>query len=195
MLPPTLILAGGKGTRAAPYLGDTPKFLAPVGDTTVAGYLLPWLASFNPRYVALLLSEIGGATQIQSRITQNLVDFTFVDDHCVGTVAALRRARRFLAPTPEGVLLLNGDTLLDADLLLAYREHRRHAALVTELTLGPTPAGARFVSAAALRLLIRAAVSNVEEAIPLLCSPMTYPVRDFVDVGTEAGWRRAQEWV
>jgi NDP-sugar pyrophosphorylase family protein len=196
MLPSTIILAGGKGARARAYLGDTPKFLAPIGRSTVAGYLLPWLRSFNPQSVSLLLTAGCGDEAIMSHLSHNFVDATYVDWGADGTLTSLRRTMRFLRYSADGVLLLNGDTLLDADLVAAYAQHRRQGALVTEVIdpLTGVSSGCRFFSEATFRLALRSSQSQVEDAIPLLCSPMIYPARTFVDIGTREGWEEAQKW-
>src|SRR6185312_9715388 len=54
-----IILAGGKGTRLAPYTTVLPKPLMPVGDMPILGLLLKQLHRHGVREVVLAIGHLG----------------------------------------------------------------------------------------------------------------------------------------
>src|ERR1700739_2139066 len=110
------IFAGGRGTRIAPILGIVPKFLAPIGDTTVGDLILDQLEAFGARRVVLGLGY-GAACVIKylaRRPRTEMEVVLIVELRPLGTAGALRLAMPLLRSDP--VLVMNGDTLVDVDL-------------------------------------------------------------------------------
>lgn len=132
-----LILAGGYGTRAESYLGDTPKFLAPLDGvgTTVASHLLSTLIRADFRRVVLALasrSEIilkampSVWRHVQGAAT---LDVLFsIEPAPSGTASAIHYARRHLRS--DHVMILNGDTVLALDFEAILARHRDLGTLV-----------------------------------------------------------------
>jgi len=118
------VLAGGLGTRIRGVLGDTPKVLAPVAGRPFLAHLLDRLAGFGARRVVLCLGHL--AEHVEIWLAQNphpgLEVVTIVEAVPLGTAGALRLARPALTSDP--VLVLNGDTLIDADLGAFASAHR-----------------------------------------------------------------------
>ena len=134
-----LVLAGGLGTRIRPVLGDTPKLLAPIGGRPFLSYLLRWLASFGARRVVLALGHAAAAVEdylrdvrdLDFEATQDLEVIAVVEPQPLGTAGAVRFARAWLHTDP--VLVLNGDSFVDADLCGFLAFHRASGAAGTVL--------------------------------------------------------------
>jgi NDP-sugar pyrophosphorylase family protein len=110
------VLAGGLGKRIRPVLGDTPKLLAPVRDRTYLAYLLDWLTFFGARRIVFGLGY--GAQAIRAELERHpradLTIVTAVEPKPLGTAGAISFSRDQLHSDP--VLVLNGDSFVDADL-------------------------------------------------------------------------------
>jgi len=128
-----LVLAGGLGTRIRPVLGDTPKLLAPIRDRPFLLYLLRWLACFGARRVVLALGHAAAAVQDYLRDVPDspLELITVVEPRPLGTAGAVRFARAQLRSDP--VLVMNGDSFVDADLCQFLAFHRNAGATGTVL--------------------------------------------------------------
>jgi NDP-sugar pyrophosphorylase family protein len=120
------VLAGGLGTRLRGVLDDTPKVLAPVGadGRPFLAHLLDRLTAAGVTRVVLCLGHLA------DRITGWLAGdrpaawpevVCVVEPRPLGTAGALRFARGALGSDP--VLVLNGDTILDADLVAFAAAH------------------------------------------------------------------------
>jgi NDP-sugar pyrophosphorylase family protein len=118
------VLAGGLGTRIRPVLGDTPKLLAPFRGGTYLDAMLQWLRGFGARRVVLGLGyQAQAVIDYLSKIpVEGLTVETTVEPQPLGTAGAIRFARAQLRSDP--VLLLNGDTIVDADLCAFLDNHR-----------------------------------------------------------------------
>jgi NDP-sugar pyrophosphorylase family protein len=128
-----LLLAGGLGTRIRPVLGDTPKLLAPVGGRPFLSYLLRWLTGFGARRVVLALGHAAVAVQdyLQDFRDPALEVITVVEPRPLGTAGGVRFARAQLRTDP--VLVMNGDSFVDADLCRFLAFHRAERATGTLL--------------------------------------------------------------
>ena len=121
------ILAGGTGSRLRPVLGDRPKALAPVLDRPYLTYLLDRLADVSVRKVVLLTGYL--ADQVRRAVGESYRGMCLV--HAVeptplGTGGALRQ---ILPHLPCGrVLVMNGDSWCDVNLVDFHESHRRRAA-------------------------------------------------------------------
>jgi mannose-1-phosphate guanylyltransferase len=128
-----LVLAGGLGTRIRQVLGDTPKLLAPIGGRPFLSYLMRWLASFGARRVVLALGHAASAVQDYLRDAPDSVleIVTAVEPRPLGTAGAVRFVRAQLRTDP--VLVLNGDSFVDADLCRFLAFHREKGSKGTVL--------------------------------------------------------------
>jgi NDP-sugar pyrophosphorylase family protein len=118
------VLAGGLGTRIRPALGDLPKLLAPVRGGTYLDGLLNWLRSFGARRVVLGLGYQAQAVvdHLRKHPAKGLTVETMIEPQPLGTAGAIRFARAQLHSDP--VMVLNGDTMADADLCAFLESHR-----------------------------------------------------------------------
>lgn len=124
------ILAGGLGTRLRPVLADRPKLLAPVDGRPFVDYMFAWLASFGATQVVLCLGHL--AEKVVDYLKANPAPFDVrisLETEPLGTAGALRLARPQLTSDP--VLVLNGDSFVDADLGKALALHRANTSAAT----------------------------------------------------------------
>jgi mannose-1-phosphate guanylyltransferase len=126
------ILAGGLGTRIRGVLGDTPKVLAPVGDKTYLDHLIADLKARGVTKVTLMLGHLADKViaHCQAAHYDLPVDWV-VEPQPLGTGGAVRFAREKLVDDP--VLVMNGDTWLQADYAAFLRAHKQSGRLVTLL--------------------------------------------------------------
>ncbi|MDZ4804454.1 MAG: sugar phosphate nucleotidyltransferase [Candidatus Eisenbacteria bacterium] len=117
-----VILAGGLGTRIAALSGGLPKILLPVAGRPFLHHLLEHLAGQGITEVVLLLGVGADAVVAAARTDPlpGLLVATSVEPRPLGTGGALRLAANQLA---DRFFLVNGDTLLRADLPALERRH------------------------------------------------------------------------
>lgn len=111
-----LILAGGMGTRISAVLGDVPKLLAPVANTTYLDILAQWLSGFGATRLILCLGHLADkvAAYVENHPFEGMALDLSVESEPLGTAGAIRYAARHIKS--EDVLVINGDSWIDADL-------------------------------------------------------------------------------
>lgn len=197
-----LILAGGAGTRARSYLGDTPKFLAPIDGKPFYYHLLEYLSEQGFRRIVLSLGNGADAiiASLKSTETKHYIDgfLTQLDiSACVekkpcGRVSALMNCYENLLSDP--VMILNGDTLLDLDMEVVLSRYKSSGALaMTVVNAEPymKSTGCILISR---KLLNRMVVDNLvtqdlEELVSNYAKLTTS--RSWVDIGTSEGYEEA----
>jgi NDP-sugar pyrophosphorylase family protein len=127
------VLAGGLGTRLRGVLPETPKILAPIGGKPFLEHLLGWLSRQGARRVLLCLGY--RAADVLSFLDQRsfspLEIETVIESQPLGTAGAVAYARPRFRTDP--VLVMNGDTIIDADLnvfLSAHHDSRTEASIL-----------------------------------------------------------------
>ena len=112
-----LILAGGFGTRIKDLLGDIPKPMAPVNGRPFVEWIVRWLKAQGVRDVIL-------STGFRAELVEKHFSTTPVSEmnvRCVaeleplGTGGGLAHAAAESGSTPPAWLVLNGDSLIFAD--------------------------------------------------------------------------------
>ncbi|MEQ1826921.1 MAG: sugar phosphate nucleotidyltransferase [Pirellula sp.] len=126
-----VILAGGRGTRLAPYTTVVPKPLLPVGDKPILEIVCRQLvnAGFNRITLSLgYMSEYFKTFLAQHRALRNLVDIDFIEeDEPTGTAGSLASI-----PDLRGTfLVMNGDILTDLSYVDLLKHHLKSEAYVT----------------------------------------------------------------
>jgi NDP-sugar pyrophosphorylase family protein len=131
-----IILAGGKAERLGAAAGGKPKALVPIGGRPLVAYQIGLLARAGVTRVivscgagqeGLFVAELGGL---------GLEIVTVAEPEPLGRGGGLRFAAQ--ARTEEGPLYaLNGDELIDVDLVALFQRHRRvgPAATITVVPL------------------------------------------------------------
>ena len=127
-----VILAGGRGTRLQPVVADLPKILAPIAGKPMLDWLLNWLRGFGARRVILSLGYMAEAVEhhVAEEVGEELEVILAIEPKPLGTGGALKFAGDYCQSNP--VLVVNGATLVNADLCSFLAVHRRAG---TEISL------------------------------------------------------------
>lgn len=121
-----VILAGGKGTRLAPYTTIFPKPLVPLGHRPILDIIIRQLAHYGFRRIVLnvgYLSELIVAYFQSANSRPSIVDLTyFKEPQPMGTAGSLR----MIPGLDETFLVMNGDILtsMDYSKLIAYHHDK-----------------------------------------------------------------------
>ena len=126
-----IILAGGKGTRLAPYTTVFPKPMLPVGDRPILEIIIAQLAYYG--FMDVVLS-VGYCAQLIQAYFQNGhtlpdgVTLSYVrEDEPLGTAGSVA-----LVPNlTESFLVMNGDVLTTLDYAKLFAFHREKGGLLT----------------------------------------------------------------
>jgi NDP-sugar pyrophosphorylase family protein len=124
-----VIMAGGKGTRLAPYTTVLPKPLMPIEDQPILEVVIRQLRHFGFRRVTISvghLAELIMAFFGDGRRWGVKIDYA-IEDTPQGTVGALRHIALPDAP----FLMMNGDILTDLDYGALFQDHLDGDALLT----------------------------------------------------------------
>ena len=111
---PVVIMAGGRGTRLAPFTNVLPKPLIPVGDKTVIEIIIEQFLGYG-------LADFQLSIHYKSKILKSYFEelappykVTFLEEtEPSGTAGALRS---LYAPSPESLIVTNCDVVIHADL-------------------------------------------------------------------------------
>jgi NDP-mannose synthase len=127
-----VVLAGGKGTRLAPYTSVLPKPLMPIGDRSILELVIGRLAASGISDVTLCVGYLSHLIEaVLGGRTTDGVEIAYVREaEALGTAAPLR----LVDGLDNTFLAMNGDVLttLDFDALIRY--HRRKRNLLTIAT-------------------------------------------------------------
>jgi len=127
-----VILAGGKGTRLAPYTTTLPKPLVPVGEKPILEIILKQLSDHNVKNIVMAVNHM--AQLIQAFFGDGGrygVDINYsLEDKPLGTVAPLK----LIDGLPDNFFVMNGDVLTDIDYKDLFEEHILSGALLTVAT-------------------------------------------------------------
>ena len=126
-----LILCGGLGTRIRPAIGDLPKALAPVAGHPYLHHMLTYLQTQGLTDVVLCAGY--GADEVEDYCGDGSrwgirVRYS-VEDAPLGTAGAIKFAERLIESDP--FVVLNGDSLIRADLAALLQYHKRKDAQIT----------------------------------------------------------------
>jgi NDP-sugar pyrophosphorylase family protein len=126
-----VILAGGRGTRLAPYTTVIPKPLLPVGDKPILEIIFRQLAAAGFDHVTLSLGYMSVYFRTflaQHRSLQRLLKIDFVEEEePTGTAGSLASV-----PGLTGTfLVMNGDILTNLDYRALVRAHDESGAALT----------------------------------------------------------------
>jgi len=125
-----LVLAGGKGTRLAPYTKILPKALMPIGDMPILEVLLRQMQRAGIDEVVLTVGHLAGLLQAFFQDGSQLglkISYSY-EDKPLGTAGPLSLVNGL----DDTFLVTNGDVLTTLDLraLVAYHHQRGAAATI-----------------------------------------------------------------
>jgi NDP-sugar pyrophosphorylase family protein len=127
-----VILAGGKGTRLAPYTTVLPKPLMPVGDQPILEILLKHLSSSGIRDIVI---SVGHLAELIVAFFQKgekwgiNIDYA-IEDYPLGTMGPLS----CIEGLGSNFFVMNGDILTDLDFNAMYSAHVASGAVMTVAT-------------------------------------------------------------
>jgi NDP-sugar pyrophosphorylase family protein len=129
---PVAILAGGLGTRLRPAIGDQPKVLAEIDGRPFVAHLLDQVAAAGCRDVVLCVGWHAEEVERALGSAHGPLRLRYSREPAqLGTAGALRLALPALAG--EQILVMNGDSYCDVDLVAAWRWHREQGSEATLL--------------------------------------------------------------
>ena len=125
-----IVLAGGLGTRLREAVPDVPKPMADIGGRPFLSYVLDLLARQGVGRVLLAVGHKHEVIQhhFGPRYGNLLIEYV-VEPEQRGTGGAVREALEHCRTAD--ILVLNGDTYFDVDLLEMLAFHRAHQADIT----------------------------------------------------------------
>lgn len=126
------ILAGGKGTRLAPYTSVLPKPLMPVGDRAILEIVLGQLASYGFEHVTLCVGHLSHLIQaVLADGGNHGVNITYVhESEPTGTAGPLK----LLGAVDRTFIAMNGDLLTTLEYRDLLRAHRQSGNVLTIAT-------------------------------------------------------------
>jgi NDP-mannose synthase len=127
-----VVLAGGKGTRLAPYTSVLPKPLMPIGDRSILELVLSQFAACGISDVTLCVGHLSHLIEavLDNRPVDG-VEIKFVrENEPLGTAAPLR----LVEGLDQTFIAMNGDVLTTLPYDGFVRHHRRNHNMITIAT-------------------------------------------------------------
>ena len=126
-----VILAGGKGTRLAPYTTVFPKPLVPLGNQPILEIIIRQLVHHGFTDIVLSVGHLAELIQAYFQNGNERVqgtNITYVRERCpLGTVGALA----LVPDLDDSFLVMNGDVLTSLDYAKLMKSHRENGGLLT----------------------------------------------------------------
>jgi NDP-sugar pyrophosphorylase family protein len=128
-----VVLAGGRGTRLAPYTTVLPKPLMPIREMPVLEILLRRLSAAGFQRVHLAVGYLGELIEAYFRDGERFgVELSYLrEDAPLGTAGPLAE----IANPSEQLLVMNGDLFTSLDFRALVRCHEENHAVATIATL------------------------------------------------------------
>jgi NDP-mannose synthase len=129
---PVVILAGGRGTRLAPYTSVLPKPLMPVGEHSILEIVVRQLADCGATNVNLSVGYLAHLIRaVFDHQAPTGVSITYVhEENALGTAAPLLLVNGLA----ETFIVMNGDVLTTLDYRDLLRHHREQGSILTIAT-------------------------------------------------------------
>ena len=127
-----VILAGGRGTRLAPYTSVLPKPLMPVGEHSILEIVLEQLAAAGVTKITLCVGYLSHLIRaVIDDHTSDAIQVEYVhEDAPLGTAAPLK----LVEDLGDTFLVMNGDVLTTLDYKDLVDSHRASGSLLTIAT-------------------------------------------------------------
>lgn len=190
------ILAGGQGSRLAGVLPEgTPKCMAPIGRGLFLDILLDQLSMWDFRRVHLCLGCGADRVSYAPGFDLRMEITRTTEPKPLGTAGALAFAAEYLRSDP--VLVLNGDTLIDAtgdDVSALCQIHQVTGQFATVGTASEAWCGLFVLGQRAIREMPKQ--GSLERWLSDLYDPAHYVHRQticerFIDIGTPEAYQQA----
>jgi NDP-sugar pyrophosphorylase family protein len=127
-----IILAGGKGTRLAPYTTVLPKPLLPIGDAPILDVVMRQLCYYGFTRVTLAVGYLAHLIEavFQDGAQQGVSLRYHHEEHPLGTVGPLAQ----IDDLDEQFLMMNGDVLTTLDYRALFAAHAASGNFLTVAT-------------------------------------------------------------
>lgn len=125
-----ILLAGGKGTRLAPYTTVIPKPLMPIGDRPILEIILRQLKYYGIKDIILAVGHLSQLFQAFFKDGNDLgirIDYS-IEKEKLGTAGPISLV---LNELPETFLVMNGDLLTNLNYLKLIHHHQEQKAAAT----------------------------------------------------------------
>lgn len=126
-----IVLAGGKGTRLAPYTTIFPKPLVPLGHRPILDIIIRQLAYYGFRDILLSVGYLAELIQAYFQNTNSRlpdIDLTYIREHNpLGTAGALGA----IQDIDDTFLVINGDILTTLNYSNLIAHHREKGGILT----------------------------------------------------------------
>jgi NDP-mannose synthase len=161
-----VVLAGGRGTRLAPYTSVLPKPLMPVGDRAILEIVVDQLAACGVRQISFCVGYLAHLIRAVFEQRERVdVEISYVhEEEALGTAAPLR----LVGDLNETFLAMNGDVLTTLDYAALIDFHRASGNVMTIATHDRMIK----INYGMLHIDASARVSNFEEK-PEIVSPVS----------------------
>jgi NDP-sugar pyrophosphorylase family protein len=128
----TVVLAGGRGTRLAPYTSVLPKPLMPIGDRSILEVVVGQLEDAGIVDIRFCVGYLGHLIEAVFEDRENgHVNITYVREReALGTAGPLR----LVGDLDQTFMLMNGDVLSTIDYETLVRFHREQGNALTIAT-------------------------------------------------------------
>ena len=129
---PVIIMAGGKGTRLAPFTNILPKPLIPIGEKTILELIISEFYDFGVRDFLLTLNYKGEMIRAYFEGIPHDYRLNYIwEKEFNGTAASVRLAEALL---PEVFIVSNCDIIVKADYAKVVAFHKKNGADITVLS-------------------------------------------------------------
>ena len=126
---PVVIMAGGEGSRLAPYTKVLPKPLIPLGETPIVELIIEKFVEYGCRDIHLTVNYKANLIKAYFKDVAHDYDVSFVDEpKPLGTAGSLSMLKGVLTST---FFVSNCDILIDADYADVLRFHRESGNRLT----------------------------------------------------------------
>jgi NDP-mannose synthase len=127
-----VVLAGGRGTRLAPYTSILPKPLMPVGDRSILELVVDQLGGAGIRDITFCVGYLSHLIRaVFDHRDSDGVEIDYVHEHeAMGTAGPLR----LVGDLDETFIAMNGDVLTNLDYAELVRYHQQHGNALTIAT-------------------------------------------------------------
>jgi NDP-sugar pyrophosphorylase family protein len=124
-----VILAGGRGTRLAPYTRIFPKPMMPIGDKTILEIVLLQLKHFGITDIVLTIGHLSGLMRAFFQDGKQFgvnIEYSF-EEEPLGTAGPLK----MIKDLDETFIVLNGDVLTNLDINKMVDFHKINDSVAT----------------------------------------------------------------
>jgi len=127
-----VIIAGGKGTRLVPFIGNIPKSLVKIGDKPIIEHQILLLKEYGFKEIWVLLGYLGSQIReyLQNGGKWNVKVNFHQEKKLLGTAGALKTIERKIR---EDFLVFSGDVMMDFDIQRFIKYHWRKKGIATFL--------------------------------------------------------------